>query len=322
MTTTSPDVTAGTGYEALRLLDRAVARFGELVAEIRDPAWSAPTPCPGWTVRTLVNHVTVEDLWAAELFAGATVGAVGDRLAGDQLGAVPTARWAEAARGAVAAASAPGAMTAPVHLSAGDAPGREYAMQLFADHLVHRWDLAVALGRPPELDPDDVEACLAWFGEREDGYRAAGMIGPRRPVPPGADATTRLLAAFGRTAAPAPPDDDPVAVVERFAEAFGRHDVDAVMALMSDDCVFEGTTPPDGDRYEGADAVRGAWQALFAASPDARFSTEETIACGDRVVVRWHYRWGPAGADGHVRGVDVFRVAGGRVVEKLAYVKG
>jgi ketosteroid isomerase-like protein len=226
---------------------------------------------------------------------------------------VPLDRWHEALRGGLDAA---GAMTDTVHLSFGDVPGSEYAMQLFADHLVHGWDLAVALGRPAALDPDDAAAALAWFAEREDAYRAAGMIGPRVPAPADADAGTRLLAAFGRTAS------DPVTVVERFNAAFNRHDVAAVMALMSEDCVFEGTVPPDGRRYEGSAAVREAWDEFFAASPDAWFDTEETIAAGDRVVVRWRYRWGPGGSGGHVRGVDVFRIAGGLVTEKLAYVKG
>ncbi len=303
---------------AAQLLRRAAGRVDLLVAEIREPQWNDPTPCPGWTVRTLVNHVAVEDLWAAELFAGRTVAEVGDRLDGDQLGAVPAERWRAALHGALDAAGAPGAMAATVHLSFGDVPGSEYAMQLFADHLVHGWDLAVALGRPAALDPDDAAAALAWFTEREDAYRAAGMIGPRVPVPPDADAGTRLLAAFGRTAGPV----DPVAVVERFNAAFNRHDVDAVMALMSEDCVFEGTTPPDGRRYAGRAAVRGAWEQLFADSADAWFDAEETIAAGDRVVVRWRYRWGPDGSGGHVRGVDLFRVADGLVTEKLAYVKG
>jgi uncharacterized protein (TIGR03086 family) len=301
---------------ALELLRRAAARIDRLVADIRDPQWNDPTPCPGWTVRTLVNHVAVEDLWAAELFAGRSIAEVGDRLDGDQLGAVPAERWHEALRGGLDAAGAPGAMTGTVHLSFGDVPGSEYAMQLFADHLVHGWDLAVALGRPAALDPDDAAAALAWFAEREDAYRAAGMIGPRMPVPPDADAATRLLAAFGRTAS------DPASVVERFNAAFNRHDVTAVMALMTEHCVFEGTAPPDGHRYVGSAAVRAAWEQLFAESPDAWFDTEELIAAGDRVVVRWRYRWGPGGSGGHVRGVDVFRVADGLVTEKLAYVKG
>jgi hypothetical protein len=114
---------------------------------------------------------------------------------------------------------------------------------------------------------------------------------------------------------------DPVDVVNRFNDAFNRHDLDAVMALAGADCVFESTAPPDGDRHEGAAAVRAAWGALFEASPGASFVTEELFAAHDRVVVRWRYDWA-GGSGGHVRGVDVFRVVGGLVVEKLAYVKG
>jgi ketosteroid isomerase-like protein len=111
--------------------------------------------------------------------------------------------------------------------------------------------------------------------------------------------------------------------IEAFNEAFGRHDVDAVMALMTDDCVFENTFPaPDGVRYEGQAAVRTFWQGFFESTPTARFETEELVAFGDRAFARWVFRWADSPKDGHVRGVDVFRVAGGRVAEKLSYVKG
>lgn len=106
--------------------------------------------------------------------------------------------------------------------------------------------------------------------------------------------------------------------VARFQKAFDAQNVDAIMAAMTADCVFEDTSPPDGCRHEGVDAVRAAWTALFAASPDGAFSTEEMIVSGDRVVARWRYAWG----DGHVRGVDVFTVRDGLVAEKRAYVKG
>jgi ketosteroid isomerase-like protein len=106
--------------------------------------------------------------------------------------------------------------------------------------------------------------------------------------------------------------------VAAFQEAFDARDVDAVMAAMTPDCVFEDTTPPDGVRHEGADAVRAAWTALFAAAPDAVFTTEEMIDAGERVVVQWRYTWG----SGHVRGVDVFTVRDGLVAEKRSYVKG
>jgi ketosteroid isomerase-like protein len=108
-------------------------------------------------------------------------------------------------------------------------------------------------------------------------------------------------------------------VVQHFGDLFNTGDVTAIMALMSEDCVFEDTEPaPDGTRYVGAAAVGGAWHALFDGSQGARFTTEEVFACGDRAVVRWRYDW----AAGHVRGVDVLRVRDGLVTEKLAYVKG
>lgn len=108
------------------------------------------------------------------------------------------------------------------------------------------------------------------------------------------------------------------AAVARFDDAFNRGDVDAVMAAMTGDCVFESTTPPDGVRYVGQQAVRAAWDGFFAGANGARFETEEQAVFGDRLVARWRYTW----ADGHVRGVDVFRVRDGLVAEKLSYVKG
>ncbi len=114
-----------------------------------------------------------------------------------------------------------------------------------------------------------------------------------------------------------------LATVQRFNEAFNRHDVDAVMALMTADCVVDSTRPPpDGERVEGQERVRAYWQEFFRRSPQARFETEELFAAGDRCVVRWTYHWVRDGKTGHVRGVDVFRVRGGKVAEKLAYVKG
>ncbi len=112
--------------------------------------------------------------------------------------------------------------------------------------------------------------------------------------------------------------------IERFNDALNRHDVDAVMALMTEDCVFENTSPqPDGERYEGQSAVRAFWEQMLRASPKARFETEELFAHGDRCTARWCYFYsGVDGTSGHIRGVDVFRVRDGKVAEKLAYVKG
>ena len=110
--------------------------------------------------------------------------------------------------------------------------------------------------------------------------------------------------------------------VAAFNAAFDARDVDAIMSTMTADCVFESTAPPDGIEHRGRAEVRAAWHELFDASPDARFETEETFVAGDRAVVRWIYRWGDGGDDGHVRGVDLFVVRDGKVAEKRSYVKG
>ena len=112
--------------------------------------------------------------------------------------------------------------------------------------------------------------------------------------------------------------------VNRFSEAFNRQDVGAIMGTMTEDCVFDSPAPfPNGTRFQGAEAVQRVWEEFFASSPNAVFETEEMFACGDRCVVRWLYRWvDNAGAPGHVRGVDIFRVRDTRVCEKLTYVKG
>jgi ketosteroid isomerase-like protein len=112
------------------------------------------------------------------------------------------------------------------------------------------------------------------------------------------------------------------AVVDGFNAAFNRHDVDAVMDTMTDDCVFESTSPPDGERHVGSSAVRAAWDTLFASSPSAHFDAEDVIVSGDRCVVQWLYTWSDEDGEHHVRGVDLLRVRDGLVAEKLAYVKG
>lgn len=112
--------------------------------------------------------------------------------------------------------------------------------------------------------------------------------------------------------------------IHQFHDAFNRHAVDQIMALMTDDCVFENTyPPPDGTRLEGQAAVRDFWEQLFQASPNAHFAVEEVFACAERAVLRWRYTWqADDGATGHVRGVDIFLVRDGKVAEKLSYVKG
>jgi ketosteroid isomerase-like protein len=250
-----------------------------------------------------------EDRWAAERLAGRTIADVGDRLDGDLLGGDPAAAW-DAASAAAQGAAGAAKDDDTVALSAGPTALDEYLRQLAADHIVHAWDLATATGTNLRIEEDLLDAVTAWFAPVRRDYRAHGLVGPRPPLTEPAEPQALLLAMFGRSEA--------LAAVERFGDAFDAKDVDAIMANMTVDCVFESTSPPDGDRHRGADAVRAAWHRFFESAGDHRFTTESRIAAGDQVIVTWRYDW----AGGHVRGVDLFRVRGGLVAEKAAYVKG
>ena len=110
-----------------------------------------------------------------------------------------------------------------------------------------------------------------------------------------------------------------IRLVLQFNEAFNRHDVAGMMKLMSEDCVFENTAPaPDGTLYSGKEAVTRFWQDFFRESPQAHIDIEEIFGMGNRCIMRWKYSWG----EGHVRGVDIFKVVDGLISEKLSYVKG
>lgn len=108
-------------------------------------------------------------------------------------------------------------------------------------------------------------------------------------------------------------------IVLEFNEAFNRHDIAGMMSYMTDDCIFENTDPaPDGTTYSGKEAVTKFWQDFFRESPHAHIEIEEIFGMGLHCIMRWKYTWG----EGHVRGVDVFKLRDNLICEKLSYVKG
>ncbi|MGF1432110.1 TIGR03086 family metal-binding protein [Kitasatospora sp. LaBMicrA B282] len=197
--------------EVLRLYHEALASFGRRVQGVARNQWRAPTPCTDWTVHDLVNHLTVEQLWAPELLLGATLAEVGDRFAGDQLGADPAAAWTRAANAAWTGFGVPDALVLTVHLSYGDRPALDYCTQLTVDLAVHTWDLARATGQDTHLAPELVEFALHALAPYADRLVATGRFAAPVPTAPGADPQTRLLALVGRHSAPLPPVDPELA---------------------------------------------------------------------------------------------------------------
>jgi uncharacterized protein (TIGR03086 family) len=185
-----------TGIAELRA--RALDVTGRTVAGIPPDRWHAGTPCEGWDVRSLLNHVVSGNLWAAELATGAAIDGFGDRLDGDVLGVDPAGSYAASAKGAAAAFLRPGALDAACAVSYGPVPGSVYAGHRFLDVFIHGWDLAVATGQDATLDADLMEACRQVIRPQLEFFRRAGALAGQLPVPPGATAQTRFLAMLGR----------------------------------------------------------------------------------------------------------------------------
>ncbi len=112
-------------------------------------------------------------------------------------------------------------------------------------------------------------------------------------------------------------EPDVLAVVEAFNAAWDAHDLDATLALVTEDCVFESARPGvNGARVVGREALAAVWAPSFARGGEP-FAIEDTIVAGDRVVQLWRFTDG----DRVVRGVDVLRVRDGLLAEKFGYVK-
>ena len=113
-------------------------------------------------------------------------------------------------------------------------------------------------------------------------------------------------------------------VVLAFNESFNRHDIDAMMQLISEDFVFESISPaPDGSIYRGKEEISQFWQDFFRDSSLAHKEIEEIFGLGMRCIMRWRYEWvDEQGKESHIRGVDIFEVKDGLICQKLSYVKG
>lgn len=112
--------------------------------------------------------------------------------------------------------------------------------------------------------------------------------------------------------------------LREFADAWNRHDVDAIMSFMTDDCVFEASAGPDvcGTRYAGRDAVRAGYAEVFSTFPDAHWGGARHFVQGDRGVSEWTFTGTRAdGTRVEVHGCDLFTLRDGRIALKNSYRK-
>ncbi|WP_440997879.1 nuclear transport factor 2 family protein [Arhodomonas sp. SL1] len=113
-------------------------------------------------------------------------------------------------------------------------------------------------------------------------------------------------------------------VLQAVFEAFNRHDADAVVAYMTEDCVFEtaGGAEAHGTRIQGREAVRDAFAQVWQGLPDVQWRNARHFAAADRGVSEWTFvATRPDGYRIEAEGCDLFRFRDGLICEKKAFRK-
>jgi steroid delta-isomerase-like uncharacterized protein len=113
-------------------------------------------------------------------------------------------------------------------------------------------------------------------------------------------------------------------VLQAFADAWNRHDVDALMSFMTEDCVFESAAGADvcGTRYVGHDAVRAGYAEVWSTFPDAHWGGARHYVQGNRGVSEWTFTGTRADGGGvEVHGCDLFTFRDGKIALKNSYRK-
>lgn len=184
--------------DELDQLARAFAAVDVLIADIRPEQWSAPTPCPEWTVRRLVAHLTGMNRVFVALLADQSPPRPGDTPED----ADPVSAFRTSADALQTAFAAPGVLERSYASPMGSATGAERLQIRLYDLLAHGWDLATATGQPVALPEDVAEQALTFVRGQlaEDSRR--GRFEPAQAVAADALAIERLVAFLGRPVSP------------------------------------------------------------------------------------------------------------------------
>ena len=119
-------------------------------------------------------------------------------------------------------------------------------------------------------------------------------------------------------------DDVRLAVLERMLDAFNAHDLDSIMSLFTEDCVFESPRGPEawGRRFQGLSAVREGLGARFTTIPDVHYGDGGHFVSGDRGVSEWTLTGTTTdGVRLNVRGCDLWTFRDDKVVVKNSFWK-
>ena len=186
--------------DQLAALGIARSEFDRRLRAVGPGDWDRPTPCEGWTVRDLVQHVVTGSNMAASLFSGCSTAEAVALHDDTTFPEDPVVAFSDVADAAARAAAVDGAMEGICHHPAGDFPGHVMLGFLVGDYALHAWDLARAIGADETLPANLVETVWAEVEPLIPVIPQTGVYGagPSGTVPEDAPLQTRLLDATGR----------------------------------------------------------------------------------------------------------------------------
>lgn len=112
--------------------------------------------------------------------------------------------------------------------------------------------------------------------------------------------------------------------LEAFSSAWNRHDIDALMEFMCDECQFHAVAGPEllGRSYHGKAAVREGFQQAWINFPDASWEDAEHVVFGDRGISETTFKGTKIdGSRIEARMVDIFTFKDGKILIKNAFRK-
>lgn len=172
---------------------RVAGRFSDRVDAVPSAAWSNRAPCAGWTALDIVRHLVD---WVP-----AVIGRSGITFEPEpSVDVDPAGAWRTLAGTLQSSLDDPQISARmfdagpPGEMSLESAIG----MLVTGDVLIHTWDLSVAIGLDPQLDPTIVSEMLVGMQPIDDMLRSSGHYGPKVTVPDDADDQTKLIAFVGR----------------------------------------------------------------------------------------------------------------------------
>ncbi len=108
-------------------------------------------------------------------------------------------------------------------------------------------------------------------------------------------------------------------------DAWNSHDIDRLMSLFADDCVFESSSGNEacGTRYEGRAAVRQAFADVFEKVPDAHWGEgRHAVLSDDYGVSEWRLTGTlPDGRPLDVFGCDFLTIRDDKIIRKNSFRK-